>query len=411
MTKTTLNLLLFVFFLLLLPLIIAGIFAVPISDDFTHAYAVEKLGVMQAWWNKLQTWDGRYFATFLIYFLLRNFPWIYGFSTISLFLIFFSLLAYIYFFISFPIFQNNKRKQLFWALLSFLFYLGAVQNVRENFLWLSGGITYQFTAAGMLFLLGFLIRKTFVLSSSKKIHYPLVAVFSFLLAGGMEIYTAMFLFFLFFGGSLTSLYQPKASFLWLVAFLFCLLGTMAMIFSPGNETRVELVKHSSHIYQYFYLVLTFLKSPLFWISTIFALVIWKIAILELLKKTKFWFFVYLLFYTSCFLLLIWLYTTNIQHFRIYSIFAFPVSCGWLPIVWYIQRNFDFMQLFKKETYFYIPVFLLIVLSSFSLGYKNLVIDFFNGSIISYRSQTLQRIALIQKMKREGKEDIVVPSFL
>ena len=69
-----------------------------------------------------------------------------------------------------------------------------------------------------------------------------------------------------------------------------------------------------------------------------------------------------------------------------------------------------MQLFKKETYFYILVFLLIVLSSFSLGYKNLVIDFFNGSIISYRSQTLQRIALIQKMKREGKEDIVVPSF-
>ena len=51
MTKTTLNLLLFVFFLLLLPLIIAGIFAVPISDDFTHAYAVEKLGVMQAWWT------------------------------------------------------------------------------------------------------------------------------------------------------------------------------------------------------------------------------------------------------------------------------------------------------------------------------------------------------------------------
>ena len=263
---------------------------------------------------------------------------------------FFSLLTYIYFFISFPIFQNNKRKQLFWALLSFLFYLGAVQNVRENFLWLSGGITYQFTAAGMLFLLGFLIRKTFVLSSSKKIHYPLVAVFSFLLAGGMEIYTAMLLFLLFFGWSLTSLYKPKTSFLWLVAFLFCLLGVFVMIFSPGNETRVELIKNTSHIYQYFYLVLTFLKSPLFWTSTIFVLVIWKIFLKKIafLKKTKFWFFVYLLFYTSCFLLLIWLYTVNTQHSRIYSIFAFPLSCGWLPIVWYIQRNFDFMQFFKKE---------------------------------------------------------------
>ena len=182
-----------------------------------------------------------------------------------------------------------------------------------------------------------------------KITYIAVFLISFLLAGFLEFYTTLLCFLLGLGWSLSILYLDiKIQKLWLYSLLGCLIGFAAMVYSPGNEIRVNLISLTDSLARYIPYFFYIIKSIWFWFFLVVLLTIWKklITTFAIFKNNNLWFLSYLTFYIiNCGLLFLILSKIDgspdhegILLTRIISIFSFIVSFAWLPIKYYIQEK-------------------------------------------------------------------------
>ena len=401
-----LNFLIAGFLLLLFPLVVASFYGFPITDDFRYAGEAKDLGIKGAWLLEFYNMHCRYTATFLILLIVKFFPWIAGMPVIILFLILFSLASYDYFFSSFP--NVSKQKTIFWTLASFVFYLGAIKQVGENFFYISASLTYQFSSAGILLFLGFLIRKSLFPIKLRVTNYAFVFLMAFLLSGFLSLYTVLLFCFSFLGWSLTILYQPSASRLWFISLIACGIGLAIMVLNPG------VVKWFGNFPKWYVLQSLYLMRTFwFWILLTVLIYFWykilksNLPLCKVFKKIQFWLFVYVGFYTISCLLLFLLFIAGTTP-RIISIFAFVVSAGWLPLVFYLQQKNTKRLNFKKEFLLYIAAFFLISIGSLNLGYKHLVVDLFSGKISAYHTEQQQRLKFMFKEVKAGKQHLIIP---
>ncbi len=220
-----------------IPFLVLCFYCFPSVDDYSFANITESYGYIGGQIHWYTTWTGRYFSTAILSFspaLIYNFAL---YHLVSLILLMGSLHS-IFFLIQSLNPKYNKWHAVLIALAAILSYLLFLPDVTEAFYWFPGSITYQLASVLATYLLAMGVR----VESGSATRIPgwlLMSLLAFAIVGSNEVVMvvtaiSVTLYYMF------SLFRGKGFFNGrLLLFLTAALGSVMLVFAPGNNVRAE----------------------------------------------------------------------------------------------------------------------------------------------------------------------------
>lgn len=238
----------------LLPLLSIARYDLPTDDDLqsyelgttkvwaeTHSVGAVLKSAFDSTVTYYNTWQGTYFASFLMYLFPSVLPLsLYGWTPVIMLVALFASTLFIGYAL---IVRQLKRSRIDWLLISFtalFFQIQIMPSIKEGIFWLSSACLYLLSYCYLLSMFAFLqIARTAKSGFVRALTGVLAALSAFALAGGafmllipIILSTAFILYRDIVGRDKRHIVQTS------VLLLILLLGTILSTAAPGNQLRI-----------------------------------------------------------------------------------------------------------------------------------------------------------------------------
>jgi hypothetical protein len=243
-------------------------FAMPFADDFCFAWtSAEPISFFQKVSNQYFYWNGRFTSDFLIQFHPYQKGSIAAYQfTIFSFVLFTPVIFFCFFKEVLRLFKisGTVMVSLSLSLLFTLLYFTVLPQPAEGLFWFTGVVNYHLGVWAAFLLVTLLLVIKRVEHSLLKSGFRALAFFLSIVATGFNeiaavILPSLLLVLLFFERKLES----KERVFVFVCFLASSVAASAVIFSPGNFYRMQVMQHGLSLLQSVYL--SFLQTARFFL--------------------------------------------------------------------------------------------------------------------------------------------------
>ncbi len=221
-------------------IITLGLVSWPVVDSLSLYTRISSSGVLGNAWNMYAGWDGRFFVFLLHVPLFQIFKSGYTYFVVAFNACCLILTAYVSSMFLTKITGNKKLIYYDFSLMLGVLWLGLVPIISSVVYWAVGGL-YIFTS---LFIFLWILIIYLLLFRVKSIGFkyftvPLLMIFSFLIGGAGQPTSPALIFLTIVMLILARRKERNSKMVVSAALIFLILGTIFMLFAPGNFARAE----------------------------------------------------------------------------------------------------------------------------------------------------------------------------
>lgn len=221
---------------LLYPYFILSYFDNPSIDDYSFALKTRDIGFWHAQSWAYTTWNGRYFASFILFAHPLFLGSLLLYKILPVLLIIMTAHS-VYYFISNCFDSIDKVASAILSLLITFMYLNKMPSLVQGIYWAPGAITYQFANIIMLYFFTNIVRIATNTGQDLKRLKIISGILVLAVCGLNE--TSMIAIMLSIGSFLLYylLFEKRINKLMLIYFILGLAGALVLVSSPGNIIR------------------------------------------------------------------------------------------------------------------------------------------------------------------------------
>ncbi len=284
--KTNLpHLFLFFLFLAILPYCYLSFFSQPIAEDFGFASYFQQSNFFELIVNSYYKMNGRYIANILMYLNPISFSNYMGYKLVPFLMIILMMIGNILI-IKEVFYFLPKIKQLIMAMMLSLLYFQNMPIISEGLYWYTAAVIYQGGIICSLFYIALFIKIIGTRNKNTFIRKIILIVLLFIVCGFNEVLTLLICFLLLITTVIAYVNNKVEKREVFIQFLFSLLFSSILIFSPGNFVREAMYQNNNNISNsIFFTGLQIIRFSFFWIFSL-ALISASIIYLSIHQQWK-----------------------------------------------------------------------------------------------------------------------------